>query len=395
MPEFEVKTISSLEALLDEGPSYDALLDRVREDWSFYYRTPFLKTYLGLSQRKEQLAFFLVFQAETLVAIAPFVLVVQKWSHFWIKRLSFIGTGIKDLANEYPAILIDPEADETAVLEALVAFFGSRQADWDQLDLSGLSDSGQFQFFRRWMKGSKSIELDPGFQTVFTDNLAEVIDRDLPKSRLREVKRLSRKTFRDHPSAAYHVDHGLTEELFDEIFSLHSARQQEKRHRGAISSQSFFDDPERRRRMKAKLICLAETCDLRVYRLTIEGRLIAFNLTLRSGSTEYGLFMAFDQAFGSLSPSKVLMLHILHLLDEEGVVATLDHMSGPSMMKKDFCNVEFARFRLVAHNHGRLISFAKHNCYLATRNTYKFGAARLRAAKKILRPKDTKPAKAA
>lgn len=91
----------------------------------------------------------------------------------------------------------------------------------------------------------------------------------------------------------------------------------------------------------------------------------------------------------------MLMLHIMQILDEEGIVTTIDHMSGPSMMKKDFCNVEFDRFRLVAYNQGRLISFAKHNCYLVTRNAYKFGAERLRAAKKMLRLKELKPARAA
>lgn len=395
MSVFEVRAIGSLEALVDERSSYDAFLDRVGQDWSFYYRVPFLKTYLDLSVRDERLSFFFVVQGEKLVAVAPLVQIVQKWSHFWIKRLSFIGTGIKDLANEYPTILIDPDVDEAAVLQSLASFFGSSIADWDQLDLSGLADGGQFRFFRRWMKGSKSISLDPGFQTVFMDSLAEVIDRDLPKGRMREVRRLSRKVFRDHPSAEYHVHHGLTDELFDEIFSLHSARQQEKRHRGAVSSQSFFDDPERRRRMKSKLICLAEIADLRVYRLNIDNRLAAFNLTLRSGATEYGLFMAFDQTFSTYSPSKVLMLHIMQTLDEEGIVTTMDHMSGPSMMKKDFCNVEFPRFRLVTYNQGRLMSFAKHNCYLATRGTYKFGKERLRAAKNMLRSKEPKPAKAA
>lgn len=392
---FQIETIGSLSALLERQLAYDAFLDRVQEDWSFYYRYPFIKTSLDLSKRNERLSFVFILQGETLVAVAPFVQILQEWSRFWIKRLSFIGTGIKDLANQYPTILIDPDVDQGAVLNTLADYFDSRASDWDQLDLSGLADATQLEFFRSRMKNPSIIALDPGFQTVFADGLDEVIDKQLPKSRMREVRRLSRKILRDHPRAQYQVERGLTEAQFDEIFALHSARQQEKRSRGAVSSQSFYDDPERYRSMKARLLCFAEITDLRVYRLTIEDQLVAFNLTIRSGTTEYGLFMAFDQAYASYSPSKLLMLHIMQRLDEEGIVTTIDHMSGPSMMKKDFCNRDFARHRLVAYNHRRLTSLAKHNCFLATRGTIKFGSRHLRAAKTMLRSKTAKPAKAA
>ena len=395
MTVFEVKTIASLEALEEESSQYNAFLDRLNHGWSFYYRTPFLRKHFDYSDREEELAFILIFHHETLVAVAPFVQIVQKWSRFWIRRLEFIGVSIKDLGNEYPAILIDPEVDEPAILRCLSSFLDSGKNSWDQLDLSGLVEGPQFQFFQNWMKGEATITLDAGFQTSFSNGLGAVIDNELPKSRMREVKRLSRKILRDYPSATYELDYGLTEKRFDEIFSLHSRRQEEKRQRGAISSQSFFDDPKRHEKVKTKLMCLSEITDLRVYRLMIDDKLVAFNLTIRSGETEYGLFMAFDQTFSRYSPSKLLMLHILQHLDEEGVVTTLDHMSGPSMLKKDFCNVEFARSRLVAHNHRRLTSIAKHNCYLATRLTYKFGATRLRKAEKALRLRGTKQIKAA
>lgn len=395
MTAFEAKTIVSLEALDAEGLRYDAFLDRLQQGWSFYYRIPYLRTHFDLSDRDEELFFIFVVQNETLVAVAPFVQIIQKWSRFWIKRLEFIGVSIKDLGNEYPAILVDPAVDEAAVLRHLSSFLDSSESSWDQLDLSGLIEGRQFQFFQDWMKGEATIELDAGFQTSFAGGLADVIDKELPKNRMREVRRLSRKVLRDYPSATYQVDYGLTDDRFDEIFALHSRRQQEKRQRGAVSSQSFFDDPKRCQIVKTKLMCLSEITDLRIYRLMIDDKLIAFNLTIRSGETEYGLFMAFDQTFSSYSPSKLLMLHILQRLDEEGVVTTLDHMSGPSMLKKDFCNVEFARSRLVAYNHRRLISIAKHNCYLATRVTFKFGASRLRMAKNSLRRKGTKEIKRA
>lgn len=389
---FKVRTIGSLEALDGERQYYDTFLDRLRLDWSFYYRVPFLKAHFEQSVRNEKLSFLFVTQDEKLVAVAPFVQIVQKWSRFWIRRLEFVGVSIKDLANEYPAILIDPEVDETAILHCLSSFLDSKASNWDQLDLSGLIDGTQFRFFQDWMKGVTTIALDPGFQTAFPDGLAEVIDGHLPKNRMREVRRLGRKVLRDYPSATYQMDYGLTDALFDEIFSLHSERQREKRKRGAVSSQSFFDDPERCQRMRMKLMCLAEIADMRVYRLMIDGRLVAFNLTIRSGATEYGLFMAFDHTFSTYSPSKLLMLHIMQGLDEERAVTTLDHMPGRSMLKKDFCNVEFARLRLVAYNHRRLMSFAKHNCFLATRGAYKLGVESVNTAKKKLRSKGAKQA---
>lgn len=85
---------------------------------------------------------------------------------------------------------------------------------------------------------------------------------------------------------------------------------------------------------------------LRLYGLTLDGELLAFNLLLRDGPIWYGFKTAYAEAWAKQSPGNVLFRHVLKALFADGDADTLDMLDPVTDWKRRWASRIEPRLRL-------------------------------------------------
>jgi len=85
---------------------------------------------------------------------------------------------------------------------------------------------------------------------------------------------------------------------------------------------------------------------LRLFGLTLDGELLAFNLLLRDGPTWYGFKTGYAEAWAKQSPGNVLFRHVLKALFADGDAHTLDMLDPVTDWKRRWASHIEPRLRL-------------------------------------------------
>lgn len=106
---------------------------------------------------------------------------------------------------------------------------------------------------------------------------------------------------------------------------------------------------------------------LRLYGLTLDGELLAFNLLLRDGPTWYGFKTGYGEAWAKQSPGNVLFRHVLSALFADGNAQTLDMLDPVTDWKRRWASRIEPRLRLRLYAPGWRGGLAYHGERLARR----------------------------
>ena len=152
------------------------------------------------------------------------------------------------------------------------------------------------------------------------------------RSRMRsKVRQALRRT--EESTFAWCDDPEQLGEHTAELMRLHA-----ERWRAAGEDGSFTLD-ERRRFYDAYLPAALERGELRLSRLELEGRPVAYQFGVRSGATYYQIQEGYDPALEGLRLGVALRARSVEALIEEGV-GTYDFMAGDARHKRDWGGVE-------------------------------------------------------
>ncbi len=102
---------------------------------------------------------------------------------------------------------------------------------------------------------------------------------------------------------------------------------------------------------------------LRLFGLTLDDELLAFNLLVRDGTTWFGLKTGYAQAWSKHSPGNVLFRHVLRMLFEDGEARSLDMLDPATDWKRRWASRIEPRLRLRLYApswRGRLAYHAEH-----------------------------------
>lgn len=106
---------------------------------------------------------------------------------------------------------------------------------------------------------------------------------------------------------------------------------------------------------------------LRLYGLTLDGELLAFNLLLRDGPIWYGFKTGYAEAWAKQSPGNVLFRHVLRALFADGDTLTLDMLDPVTDWKRRWASRIEPRLRLRLYAPGWRAGLAYHGERVARR----------------------------
>ena len=106
---------------------------------------------------------------------------------------------------------------------------------------------------------------------------------------------------------------------------------------------------------------------LRLYGLTLDGELLAFNLLLRDGPTWYGFKTGYAEAWAKQSPGNVLFRHVLKALFADGDAQALDMLDPVTDWKRRWASRIEPRLRLRLYAPGWRGGLAYHGERVARR----------------------------
>ncbi|MGE0810743.1 MAG: GNAT family N-acetyltransferase [Immundisolibacter sp.] len=106
---------------------------------------------------------------------------------------------------------------------------------------------------------------------------------------------------------------------------------------------------------------------LRLYGLTLDGELLAFNLLLRDGPVWYGFKTGYAEAWARQSPGNVLFRHVLKALFADGDAHTLDMLDPVTDWKRRWASRVEPRLRLRLYAPGWRAGLAYHGERIARR----------------------------
>jgi len=260
--------------------------------------------------------------------------------------LSFLGSG----SSDYLAPLADPEGGAEGVAACLDAAL-EHTAGWELLDLGGLpAESATVNWLTRAARArGMAVAVEPGYrcpELALASDWAAYLRmrgghfRHWLRSKRRRLERLG-------PLAHRHVvDLAQLGPVLEEAARLHALR-----WRGRYDSSLFSASAAGRRFYhRAVRACLERgRADLAL--LELDGRPIAFALSLLRGDTWAYLVPGHDPAYERHSPGGLLLAHLVEQAHERGM-AVFDFMIGEEEYKYQWATREHYTVRLLAGRPG-------------------------------------------
>jgi CelD/BcsL family acetyltransferase involved in cellulose biosynthesis len=164
------------------------------------------------------------------------------------------------------------------------------------------------------------LDLSPGWDAVYAAKTS-------PKARSDRRRRLRQLAAQGTLEASVARTRAELESALDDAFRVHALRWQGRR------DPSGFATPTGVRFHRTALLRLAEADATRLVSLRLDGRAIAFALSLQLSGRAYGVTMAFDPAYARFGPGTETMLRRLEAAAGEGI--TRFELLGAAMPHKD------------------------------------------------------------
>jgi CelD/BcsL family acetyltransferase involved in cellulose biosynthesis len=304
-----VQVYSAWKDLADLRPAWEALLRDSRAP-SIFTTPEWLGAWWNAFGRNKEL-FTLTFWHPDgdLVGLAPLYLDTL----LGIRRLRFVGDGSWDSNN------LDVTArpgQAAACAQALLAWLDSGSW-WDVCALNTLpADSPSLDPLldglreRQW-----ACRVYPRPNAVLTlPTTWETYLRQLPRSRLRDIKYRSRRVRKRYNVRLLKC--ATVEDLptyLDALFDLHQRRWT------AQGEPGRFSMPERRQFYAEMSHAFLRRGWLEFFLLELDGKIVAADLAVRDGVTVHGLQAGRDPAYDAEGVGMVLMIHVIEQCIAEGV----------------------------------------------------------------------------
>ncbi|MHB9027810.1 MAG: GNAT family N-acetyltransferase, partial [Candidatus Latescibacterota bacterium] len=256
---------------------------------------------------------------EELVGLAP--LYFHPGPDGTTRQITFIGTGNTD----YLDILVDPDIASGGV-ESMLDAVGRQRLEWDECDLTDLKADSPLL----------SVTAPSGLRArVSPLSVCPVIRlpcsadayREMLPSVHRRKTRKERRVLEEKGILGLKIaDEHTLPEFLDDFFRLHRAWWEERGEKGVLSDagiQSFHREAATR---------FLKIGWLRFYRLSLDGKAIAYVYGLEKGNRFYSYLGALDPAMERYSPGVVILLMIIEECIRKGL-REFDFLRGEERYK--------------------------------------------------------------
>lgn len=261
-----------------------------------------------------------------LVALAPWI----RRKEGGLRRVS----GIRDAWYQDPLFLEPDRAPEAARL--IVSALRRAAWRWDLLELNLQEGTSAPLLGELAGLGRAHVQRMDGWQTrlIRLGDDWEAYWRGR-SDHLRRAARRHQKKLETVEHRLYAADASNLEGLLEETFERHAARWVPTARRNWKAYYGMY------RAMAEQALARGE---LYLFVLEIEGRPVAFDLSMRHGDWGYGLLKIYDPAFSGFSPGHVLTVVTLHGLFERGV-RQIDPGGGDDPWKEALKTASLATFQ--------------------------------------------------
>lgn len=258
-----------------------------------------------------------------------------------IREILFLGTGIFTETSEY-LDLIARRGYEREVAEA-VAEVLKGERHWDKLWLSEIpAASAVLPHLQQALGGDLEPTPCQTAHYVDTDTSWEALKQTLGRTTRQNTQRLARRLFENYDCAfsraatADEVERGMAA-----LVRLHQARWQMKGEPGSFALPGM-----ERLLGEAARGALAED-RLRLWTLTIDGRVAAVQLAFLDNGTAHCFQVGFDPAYAKDSVGKVMLMLCIKDCVEDPQVREYDFMGGDQPYKECWAKAGRETLRLV------------------------------------------------
>lgn len=301
---------SALDALL---PEWTALFHAAQCPNPFAH-PDWLSTWARHFVASDELYMVTVRDGEGLLAVAPF----YRRSHRLagrtaLTRLGLLGTGRSAALTELPQILVR-SGEERRALRAIMGFLGSREAEWDFVELSLAPEHGWFE--PEWLPhGAEApasvipggamacvvLPLPPAGSELFPS-----LKRNVKESVRRGRNRLARSE-RDWRVTSIGEDSPALEQALGQLARLHHARSQMP---GRIQHPDYLAPAATRAFLDDVAGPMARAGSLAVWLLEVEEEPIAGLLVLRANGAIFVSSSGVDPEWWDFNPLTVLLAEV-------------------------------------------------------------------------------------
>lgn len=310
---FSVERVSDERGMADLQAAWVSLLERI-PDHHLFHTWAWLATWHRHHPHAGELYLLAARDsAGELAGLLPLRRVVQRVGPVRVRTL--VPLYFRPAAH---LTVIAPASDQPAVLGAFLDYLAAYPADWDAIHLDGFDATDEMvaQIAAGPGKMLRRPPIEIGLITL-PDKWKTYEMGHLSGNRRRNVRRLERRIARDHPDVAYRqaTTPDETASMLGELFEYNRRRWNE------AGVKSSFDD-DRFVAFNEEIAPLAlERGWLRLYRLEIDGEMVAVNYCLAYNGLLCGYQTTFNPDWGEYRPGTLIFVHVVKEAIREGLGA--------------------------------------------------------------------------
>jgi len=258
-----------------------------------------------------------VHDGSQVVAIAPLMLTHRPAHPAGVRTVDFLGADPN--ITELRRVLCDP-AVEAPVYDALTTHLRERGGDWDRIHWRGIVRGSDGESVLADQAGLQFTEPDlPDFVLQLGDDWDK-----FRASRPRNLKESLRKCYNSLKRDGHRFDFDVVSDPGDvvgalgDFFVLHRARSLEK---GTVAHGDVFETPEAQQFLLDVCTRLASAGKLRIFRLLIEGKVVATRIGFVEGTCLYLYYSGYDPTWRKYSVMTTTVAEALRYGIGEGTTA--------------------------------------------------------------------------
>ncbi len=355
MQDIKVKAIRTIEELHRLDNDYESFLNAFASD-TYYLRRGWIESMINAwtfdrynVHGSNTLFLLLAYRDDEIIGVMPMQLHEKRKGPLRLNRLHGLGINLGSslCCPKFEIKILRAEYADRCLGCFRDYLVGMRAGVWDILDLDLIPKHSQTLTImdQHWptIVNEPSNLTGAGF-AIPEGQTYEMLKYGDGKFRS-EMRRCLRKLVDDYGGYEIVVDSVLYPHDWLQMGEVHSMRQAFLREQGN-NRYSLFEIPLEKTAMMSAMR-FAEKKDMAVYyRLKINGRLAAFQISVQEGRTLYLLVIAFDQEFSRYAPGKLLMAALLEDACRRNI-SYVDYLPGLGNVKRKFSN-------RITHNEKRL-----------------------------------------
>ncbi len=355
-----IRTINELSAYRFD---HDELVNMHADDEYYYYLYGNLLSLWPFLERQAVISIILVFEKDTLIAIAPFQVKRRHIIYFSNRFLQFLGDSNHSLGSKYGSIIYASTSNKSDVDKIIIeALQSDNMPAWDEVLFNNIKQCCEYPLSGYFDYQRNSVSSCYRTPTKYTEE--EFLHKYLKRKSRYKLSRSKKDLINDFDKVEFIRISDFDEETFERISILHADRQRFKRNNSQYKDYySLFDNQLERNSFLMLTKWLSENKMLSLYLLKVNDNIISFLYCIDIHSISNVLIMAFDIKYHNYSPSKLLALYAFENQYKRGELSEMDYLEDTNLFKKQLCPIEIERISINAVNNAALLSRIKW-CYI-------------------------------